>query len=87
MGDPAYIKATHDCIILSAEKLQVVFTNYLVESSELFRLRLADMIWRTMMWKAAVVRVEIENNGNDEELRRKVLSLRILRDAYGKASR
>ena len=86
MGSERNLDEVHECVILSSEKLQVHFINYLIDSSEEFRFRLAEKIWKTLMTKTATYRIEAEN-GENEGLQWKVLELKCLSDAFKKANR
>ena len=86
LGDRAKINDVHECAVKSADKLQPNFIEYLVNSSERFRKDLAKMLWKTLMLRAAVYRAD-ETIGHSEELKRRLLSLRCLTDAYKRANR
>ena len=86
LGDVTKINDVHECILKSADKLQVNFIEYLVNSSEKFRKDLAKMLWKTLMLRAAVYRAD-ETIAHSEELKKRLLSLRCLADAYKRANR
>ena len=86
MGSERSLDEVHECVIQSSEKLQVHFINYLIDSSEEFRFRLAEKIWKTLMTKTATYWIEAEN-GENEGLKWKVLELKCLSDAFKKANR